>query len=351
MFTVSTYDAAGVLLEAASVAGTAISSNPALLAALSSNSTAGSNEPWKFMFTTLVTLPVGSILRATFPARYAVLSPIVLDTTGFGATTYTVSAVGNNVSIYINTFALVPGTYNYTLQGITNPGTSCNEFYDEACLTAWEDIIVSTLDMDAKVYQRVSLPGVPIIKSHLRFARVRTTATTPNTITSAYVLLNLMTPIPVGGSITATFPSGYDLNPSGSTIVAYNSGINGMSTAVISGQTLTITIAGTPVASQNGVRFTLNGVRTPPLHATGSYIVRTFDSYNNILEESANIGGVGCRFLNDCSGHGDCTLMSSTCVCHPGFGASTDVTDYKAPDCSLRTPTRHCPLRDFMCCA
>ncbi len=41
--------------------------------------------------------------------------------------------------------------------------------------------------------------------------------------------------------------------------------------------------------------------------------------------------------LNECNGHGLCVHASSTCACFEGFGASTDVTLYRAPDCSSRT--------------
>ncbi|ETV84349.1 hypothetical protein, variant [Aphanomyces astaci] len=334
-FDVSTYNATGFLLESATVPAKVITANDALIASVSSNSTAGANRPWQVTVTSAVTLPAGSIMRVTFPARYVVQSVGVLDTTGFGATTYSSWTSGNDVNLGVATFPLVPGTYKYTLQGITNPGSSCNQFYDEACVTAWENLVVSTLDVNGNTFQSMSVPATPIIKSNLRFARVRTALTTPNTVTSAYVLFNTMTVIPVGGHIVVTFPTGFTLSPAGT--VMFNNGINSMSTATISGLTVQVTVASSSVAIQNGVKFTLSGVTTPPLHTSGSYQVQTTDSLNNVLEESANIGGVGCRFLNDCSGHGDCTLMSSTCTCHPGFGASSDVAEYKAPDCSVRT--------------
>ncbi|RHX99755.1 hypothetical protein DYB36_003442 [Aphanomyces astaci] len=304
--------------------------------------------------TTTVAIPVGGSIRVTFPSGFmvtptAITSPVGLDAASslsmigtvpkitIAATAVaagTVSFTLNGVNLGVATFPLVPGTYKYTLQGITNPGSSCNQFYDEACVTAWENLVVSTLDVNGNTFQSISVPATPIIKSNLRFARVRTALTTPNTVTSAYVLFNTMTVIPVGGHIVVTFPTGFTLSPAGT--VMFNNGINSMSTSTISGLTVQVTVASSSVAIQNGVKFTLSGVTTPPLHTSGSYQVQTTDSLNNVLEESVNIGGVGCRFLNDCSGHGDCTLMSSTCTCHPGFGASSDVAEYKAPDCSVR---------------
>jgi len=43
-----------------------------------------------------------------------------------------------------------------------------------------------------------------------------------------------------------------------------------------------------------------------------------------------------CAMLTDCNGHGTCNLATSTCSCYEGWGASTDVTLYRAPDCSSR---------------
>lgn len=41
--------------------------------------------------------------------------------------------------------------------------------------------------------------------------------------------------------------------------------------------------------------------------------------------------------LNYCNGHGACDNSTSTCQCYEGYGASNDITFYRAPDCSLRT--------------
>jgi len=41
--------------------------------------------------------------------------------------------------------------------------------------------------------------------------------------------------------------------------------------------------------------------------------------------------------FNYCNGHGVCNGATSTCDCFEGFGASTDITLYRAPDCSALT--------------
>ncbi|CAM9879004.1 unnamed protein product [Phaeothamnion confervicola] len=44
----------------------------------------------------------------------------------------------------------------------------------------------------------------------------------------------------------------------------------------------------------------------------------------------------GCALHNWCNGHGSCDTGTSTCTCYEGWGADTDVTLYRAPDCSSR---------------
>lgn len=56
------------------------------------------------------------------------------------------------------------------------------------------------------------------------------------------------------------------------------------------------------------------------------------------LSHSHTLGGTLC--LNACSGHGKCmvtTNVGATCVCNNGWGSSSDITSYRAPDCSSRT--------------
>lgn len=44
-----------------------------------------------------------------------------------------------------------------------------------------------------------------------------------------------------------------------------------------------------------------------------------------------------CAMQNYCNGHGTCINSTSTCSCYEGWGATTDISFYKAPDCSQRT--------------
>jgi hypothetical protein len=57
-----------------------------------------------------------------------------------------------------------------------------------------------------------------------------------------------------------------------------------------------------------------------------------------LLLQQHIIGVIGdCSMHNYCNGHGTCLTATSVCVCYEGYGASTDITHYRAADCSART--------------
>ncbi|CAM9876706.1 unnamed protein product [Ectocarpus sp. 12 AP-2014] len=47
-------------------------------------------------------------------------------------------------------------------------------------------------------------------------------------------------------------------------------------------------------------------------------------------------GNAGCSLFNWCNGHGTCNTGTRTCTCYEGWGADTDLTLYRAADCSAR---------------
>lgn len=55
-----------------------------------------------------------------------------------------------------------------------------------------------------------------------------------------------------------------------------------------------------------------------------------------------------CSALNNCNGHGRCVTSSKTCICFEGFGADTDIANYKSPDCSLRTTDLRIPTQQHL---
>ena len=55
-----------------------------------------------------------------------------------------------------------------------------------------------------------------------------------------------------------------------------------------------------------------------------------------VLASLSSVRG-DCAMQNFCNGHGTCINSTSTCSCYEGWGATTDIAFYKAPDCSQRT--------------
>jgi hypothetical protein len=72
------------------------------------------------------------------------------------------------------------------------------------------------------------------------------------------------------------------------------------------------------------------------LMSTGWRMVYLLSSYI-LLHHNRNSFFVSCSCsgLNNCNGHGKCG-MGSSCDCFSGWGASSDITTYRSPDCSAR---------------
>merc|ERR1712086_192083 len=49
-----------------------------------------------------------------------------------------------------------------------------------------------------------------------------------------------------------------------------------------------------------------------------------------------SVDGRACQHKNGCWGHGHCIIETRTCACFEGWGADTDVSLFKAADCSRR---------------
>ena len=75
-----------------------------------------------------------------------------------------------------------------------------------------------------------------------------------------------------------------------------------------------------------------------------SALVTVYASHLALMVTGQTCGNLGA--LNDlvnvtcpnsCSSHGTCDSETALCSCDDGWGSATDVAQYKAPDCSLRT--------------
>ncbi|KAL4108672.1 hypothetical protein PRIC1_000382 [Phytophthora ramorum] len=287
-------------------------------------------------------LPSGSRVDVTFPARYDVSAVTFSHTTNLPTVNTVFGSVSSTKTRMItgNT-AVVPGTgRGFTVEGITNPGTSCDQFIVEYCAMTWETYTVTITDSGGNLFEQLTtIPGTPIVKKPLTYGRVRPLLRSPDTITVATVAVDTVATIPLGGYIEAVLPDGYSVGAA--TLVAGSLVGIPIASSVLTAtsSSVKLKIAGTNILPSTGLSFTVDQITTPPNSAVGNFVVRTRDAGGNTIEESSTIGGEGCTYVNDCSGHGTCTLLSKVCICGTGWGAPTDVADYKSPDCS----TRVCP--------
>ena len=66
-----------------------------------------------------------------------------------------------------------------------------------------------------------------------------------------------------------------------------------------------------------------------------SFLIFLFSPF--IIKEARS----DCSSLNYCNGHGTCNGNVNLCICDSGYGAPSDVTQYRAPDCSARSCPSH----------
>lgn len=303
---------------------------------------AGTVSSYTAEFTNVAYLAEGTRIDIVFPARFAISGASLGGTSSIPTvdTSLSIDVPTSTATLTLGSGPLTAGAARrITINGVVNPGSSCNEFIVDYCLTTWESYTIRITDSLGNVFEASStVPGTPIVKKPLTFARVRPLVMDPNTATSASVVLDSEAVIPLGGAVEVVFPEGYTV-AAGSLAASGHIGIPAASTAVsVSGLTVKLTITGASIPATSGLFVKFSGITTPPGETTGVYVVRTRDAVgNSILEESVSVAGEGCVYLNDCNGHGTCTLFTKTCICDDGWGAPSDVTLYRSPDCTTST--------------
>ncbi|EGZ20698.1 hypothetical protein PHYSODRAFT_328782 [Phytophthora sojae] len=302
---------------------------------------AGISTDYYVVFANAAYIPSGSRVEVTFPSRFdisGVAFSHIVNLPTINAAFVLLSST--KIRVTTGNTAVAPGTgRGFTLETIVNPGSSCDQFIVEYCSPTWEDYTVKITDSGGNLFEQLTtVSGTPIVKKPLSYGRVRPLLKTPNTLTTATVTLDTVATIPAGGFIEAVLPAGYSIGAA-PVIISSLAGIPSATLSTSTSSSVSIKIAGANTLPATGLSFTFDKVTTPPNSATGNFIVRTKDAGGNTIEESTTIGGEGCTYINDCSGHGTCTLLSKVCICDTGWGAPTDIADYKSPDCS----TRVCP--------
>jgi hypothetical protein len=300
---------------------------------------AGSLTDYNVVFANSAYLPSGSRVDVTFPSRFDIGGSTVARLVNLPTTNTVYGLSGaTKARLTLGNTAVAAGTgRSFTIVTVVNPGSSCDEFIVEYCTTTWEDYTVSITDSGGNLFEELTMvEGTPIVKKPLNYGRVRPLLKTPTTPTAATVTLDTTATIPDGGFIEAVLPADYSVGTAPITVSELVS-IPGTSTIVSStSSSVKLQVVGANIPGATGISFTVDKVTTPSNPAVGNFIVRTQDAGGNTIEESSTIGGEGCTYVNDCSGHGTCTLLSKVCICNDGWGAPTDVAEYKSPDCSTR---------------
>ncbi|TYZ56959.1 hypothetical protein PybrP1_010154 [[Pythium] brassicae (nom. inval.)] len=255
-------------------------------------------------------------------------------------TVLTTTPAANLVTLTLGSGPLVAGAArSFVVKDIVNPGTSCDQFILDYCSTSAGSYTIRLIDSAGQVFEEsTAVTGTPIVKKKLSFARIRPALMIPNIATSVTLTFTADATVPDGGAIEIEFPAEYAVSTNPLPIASAHVGIPPGSTVVtVSGQQLTLAVSGASVTPASGLSVRFTGVTTPPGDTTGVYTIRTRDAVSNrIIEESQLVAGEGCVYLNDCNGHGMCTLFTKTCICNDGWGSPRDVTTYRSPDCTTR---------------
>ena len=133
-YTYSTLNSVGVVMESGSSGVTLTSNDPLSGVAVTPASTvAGATSiTADVTLTTSVNIPIGGHLQVTFPMGFYVASNTLSNPVGINAAS-TVSTSGRVATITIAGAAAAPGSISFTINGITNPGTT--QFCWFLCLT------------------------------------------------------------------------------------------------------------------------------------------------------------------------------------------------------------------------
>lgn len=343
VFTVRTRDVFNnIFEEQTTVVGPAITSTALSTASKVTPSSyfAGIMTSYVVSISNAAYLDTGSKIVVVFPVRFSLAGVTLTSTTNIPPTGTVLAVAPNSLTLTLGSGPLTAGALRtITVGGVVNPGTSCEQFLLDYCTTTWESYTIRITDSLNNVFEEsTAVPGTPIVKKPLSFGRVRPALMIPNTLTPMTLTLDSEATIPNGGAIEVIFPVGFVVSTAPVPVASDEVGMPGVAlTVTVADCQVTLRVSGASIAPTAGLVVTISGITTPSGDTMGIYILRTRAAANNaILEESQSIAGEGCVFKNDCNGHGTCTLFTKTCICNDGWGAPSDVTLYRSPDCTTR---------------
>lgn len=341
VFAVRTRDPQGRIYQAnTAVAGTTIVSTTLSATVTPTSYWAGNVTTYTLSFDNNAYLPQGSVITFMFNTRFDFSAVSLGMLISLPRVNIALVIGTNTLKLTLGVGPVLAGSNRaFTVNNVLNPGSSCNEYEVTYCTTTWEAYSISIADAGGNIFeQNAAVTGTPIVITPMSFGRVRPLLKDPLTTTSMTLLFNTQVKVPIGGQVQVVLPTGFVIADSSLVVASGQTYISASSTTVVvSGLQIALTIAGAVITPPStGVSVTFSSITTPTIDTTGTYTIRTLDSYGAVLEEIDNIIGEACWTLNGCNNRGTCTLFSHTCICDRGWGAPTDITDYSAPDCTMR---------------
>ncbi|KAG1690463.1 hypothetical protein DVH05_028138 [Phytophthora capsici] len=304
-FAISTYDPSTTLLEITTVPSITIASTVLSTAAVAPDSlNAGVTGTASVSFTSAVRLPVGSLVKVTFPSDFAVTSTTLSSATLIDSSS-TVTTSGSVVTVTIAGSAVTAASsVSFKLDGVTNPGAKTTGTF-----------AVATTDGASNVFQHVTNIAPVLISSTVMVGvQVNADIAIAGAESSYTIAFTTNVDIPFGGYVVFQVPSD----------VAFAGGLMLVDSALsiawggeIYGHVVKFKSATSYAAGLHNVQVRL--LLNPGASTTGSFLVSTTDA-NGFILESASAAGV-----NIVPGSiADAVLTPQ--LAHPGIASRVDIS-------------------------
>ncbi|EGZ27226.1 hypothetical protein PHYSODRAFT_440828, partial [Phytophthora sojae] len=230
-------------------------------------------------FTSAVGLPIGSVVKVTFPSDFTVASATLSSATNIGSSS-SVAAAGSVVSVTVAGSAVAAGaSVSFKLDGVTNPGAKTTGTF-----------ALATLDSSSNIFeQATAISAVTIVKTTLAGAAVAPDSLNAGVAGTATVAFTSAVGLPIGSVVKVTFPSDFTV---ASATLSSATNIGSSSSVAAAGSVVSVTVAGSAVAAGASVSFKLDGVTNPGAKTTGTFALATLDSSSNIFEQATAISAV-----------------------------------------------------------